>query len=151
MASRLDPGPRSLSTIGAICLLLLLGSLLVEVQVVIVRPGIGDVTDMVRAAWQLSVGAATVGSFLFAAYRFSSAKRGDSTGGLDIRGHNHDIDVHLHLGDVANRVRLTDRPRTDVAPEGTEPSDEGVGGDGEFEEGGSGGGGDYEDGCSSAN
>ena len=118
MAPRFDLRPRTLAAVGAVSFLLLVASLIVEVQVTVVRPGIGGVDFW--TLWRLALGTATIGSFLVAVYRLAAPRREDAARGLEIRGHSHEIEVHLHGDEVAGRLEWSDKTERTAGRESAE-------------------------------
>lgn len=116
----LDPRryrPEVFAAIGIVALFLFLASFLVEVRIIVERPGYGDVTEEVRTVWQSALGIATIGSFLIAFYNISVARpRSESpASGLEIGGRNHDIDVHIYPDSRSDSGEDADEfPRRDV-------------------------------------
>jgi len=90
---------RTFALLGGVGLLLLFASVLIEVRIVVDRPHLGDVSAVLGAIWQLSIGLATLGSFLLAGYNHvrSGGPSDGTVRALEIRGRNHDIDVHLNV------------------------------------------------------
>lgn len=118
MASSFDLRPRTLAVVGAVSLLLLLGSFLVEVLVIVVRPGIGG--SWLWTLWRLALGAATIGSFLVALYRLVLPRREDAARGLEITGHDHEIEIHLHGEEVTGRLEWSETQEPRVGTESVE-------------------------------
>ncbi|WP_436930115.1 hypothetical protein [Halosimplex halobium] len=103
--------PRVLLLGGLVGVALLVASLLVEVRVVVTSPDLGDVTGVLRTLWRTLLAIATLGSFLLAVRN----ARDDGTSSdspartFEIKGENHDIDVHLHGIDPTGDGARTDR------------------------------------------
>lgn len=135
---RIDPrqySSRTLTLVGSIGIALLAVSFFLEIRIVVTRPNYGNVTGAVRLGWRIAVGLATLGSFLLAIH---NARRADSsTEGpakrFEIKGANHDIDVHLHgfSHEVDHAVDGSDdgespSDRRKPASDGQEPSSDPV-------------------------
>lgn len=92
--------PSALITLGTVGLILLILSFIVEIRIIFEYPAYGDVTGVVRALWSLILGIATLGSFALAVHNY---RRDDDSGGpstqFSVRGRNHDIDFHIHIGE----------------------------------------------------
>lgn len=123
---RIDPrklSPRTLVLAGSIGIALLTLSVFVEVRIVVVTPDFGEVTGLVHFVWQISIGLATIGSFLFA---IDNARRGESSPEgparhFEIKGRNHDIDVHLHgIGSSEQEDDENRAENDDSSPKGAE-------------------------------
>jgi hypothetical protein len=106
-SSRFDPrrySPRFLFVVSVATLELLVVSFLVDVRIVLERPNYGDVTTTVRVLWRVVLGLATLGSFLIGVYNSVSREAdGGPTRGFEIKGRNHDIDFHVHIGDLSKQ------------------------------------------------
>lgn len=87
--------------LGFSALVLLLLSVLIDVRIIVERPNLGDVSAAVGAIWRLFLGLATLGSFALAAQDVieTDQPEGGTVRDLEIRGRNHDIDVHLNVPD----------------------------------------------------
>lgn len=104
MVERLDlnrpKSPSVLITLGTVGLILFILSLVVEVRIIFEYPAYGDVTGVVRGLWSLILGIATLGSFALAVHNY---RRDDDSSGpptqFSVRGRNHDIDFHVHIGE----------------------------------------------------
>lgn len=123
LSDRIDPrqfSPRTLALAGSIGVALLAVSFLVELRIVLLRPYYGEITGLVRAAWQIAAGLATIGSFLLAIY--NARRKEPSPEGparhFEIKGENHDIDVHLHGFSSSERNNSVDRSENDEQPSG---------------------------------
>lgn len=123
LSGRIDPrqfSPRTLALVGLIGIALLAVSFLVELRIVLLRPNYGEITGLVRAAWRIAVGVATIGSFLLATYNVRREEP-SSTGParhFEIKGENHDIDVHLHGFSSSERNNAVDQSENDEQPPG---------------------------------
>lgn len=138
MVERLDlnrlKSPSVLLILGAVGLILFILSLVVEVQIIFEYPAYGDVTGVVRGLWSLILGTATLASFALAVYSY---RRDDDSSGpptqFSVRGRNHDIDFHVHMGEPNESSEPVQRqeegeeddeePRPDSASEDEEMED----------------------------
>lgn len=103
--------PELFAVIGLGALLLLVGSFFVDVRIVVERPHLGDVSHLVGIAWQTTLAGATLGSFLLAYRNYAAETRSSDGTPLDfeIRGQDHDIDVHLHIASLFDTDDDSDR------------------------------------------
>lgn len=103
MIERIDlnrfKSPSVFIILGTVGLILFTLSLIVEVRIIFEYPAYGDVTGVVRGLWRLILGIATLGSFALAIHNY---RRDDDSSGpptqFSVRGRNHDIDFHVHIG-----------------------------------------------------
>lgn len=137
MVEKLDlnrlKSPSVLITLGTVGLILFILSLVVEVRIIFEYPAYGDVTGVVRGLWSLILGIATLGSFALAVHNY---RRDDDSSGpptqFSVRGRNHDIDFHVHIGEPdgsreppqrREEAEADEEPRSDSASEDEETED----------------------------
>jgi len=131
MGERVDlnrlKSPTTLLALGIGGVILLVIGLVIEVRIIVENPAYGDVTDVVRGIWNLSIALATLGSFVLAVYNY---RRDDDTDGpptqFSVRGENHDIDFHLHMGESNASSESVHQHDDDTADEGPEGESEPV-------------------------
>lgn len=109
----LDPrqfSSRTLLVVGFVAVVLLATSFLVEVRIIVTDPNYGDVTQVLRASWQVLLGVATLGSFLLAVLnaRADDVSTESPARAFEIKGENHDIDFHLHGPEPPERDERSD-------------------------------------------
>lgn len=138
MVDRVDlnrlKSPSILLILGTVGLILFGISFIVEIRVILEYPAYGEVTNVIRGLWSLILGVATIGSFALAAHSY---RRDDDSSGpptnFSVRGRNHDIDFHVHIGDPDESHDPAQRPeevetddvesRPDTAAESEESDD----------------------------
>lgn len=104
MAERVDlnrlKSPYALLALGTAGLILLCLTFIIEVRIIFENPAFGDITGSLRSLWSLILAVATLGSFALAvhSYRRDDDPSGPSTQ-FSVRGRNHDIDFHVHIGE----------------------------------------------------
>lgn len=111
----------ALLLVASVGSILFAASFFVEVRIIVTNPNIGDVTEILRTGWRALLAVATVGSFLLAVYNASTddTPSDGPASTFEIKGENHDIDVHLHGMDAPDRE---EQP----AQEGNERTDESI-------------------------
>lgn len=138
MAERVDlnrlKSPYALLALGTAGLILLILTFIIEVRIIFEDPAFGDITGLLRSLWSLILAVATLGSFALAvhSYRRDDDPSGPSTQ-FSVRGRNHDIDFHVHIGEFDESNESThhqeegeednEGPHPDSVPEYEESGD----------------------------
>jgi hypothetical protein len=107
--------PWTLLLVGSLTTILLMVSFFVEIRVLITSPNYGDVTGMVRTTLRVLLAVATFGSFCLGIYNLlaDDGHSGGPVNTFEIKGDNHDIDLHLHALGTDERTVHHSRSRTD--------------------------------------
>ena len=107
--------PWTLLLVGSLTVILLMVSFFVEIRVLITSPNFGDVTGIVWTILQVLLAAATLGSFCLGIYNLvaDDEHSGGPANTFEIKGDNHDIDLHLHGLGLDERSVRPSRSSTD--------------------------------------